>query len=156
GRGGARRQPARFRHVEAAGHGVALPRCARARRPLAASSGCALHRAKWARSGQAGPRCGIANDRRFALSKPAKYTDEVDPAWSTAAVDNFRVVPHPDSADPVALELDGTCPRCQDHMQHTEFLIAFRGVSPTSPDALRATLKTLRATGIVKEQLLPA
>lgn len=90
------------------------------------------------------------------MSKPVKYTDDVDPAWSAAAVDSFDVVPHPDSADPVALELDGRCPRCKDHMQHTEFLIAFRGVSPTSTDALRATLKTLRDTGVVSEPLLPA
>jgi hypothetical protein len=90
------------------------------------------------------------------LTKQFKYTDEVDPAWSTAAVKTFHVTPRPDSEDPVALELDGLCPRCKDHMQHTEFLIAFRGVSPTSPDALRETMKALRQAGVVKEQLLPA
>lgn len=90
------------------------------------------------------------------MSKPLKYTDEVDPAWSTTAVETFQVTPRPDSEDPVALGLDGLCPRCKDHMQHTEFLIAFKGVSPTSPDALRATVKTLRDAGMVNEPLLPA
>jgi hypothetical protein len=90
------------------------------------------------------------------LSKPLKYTDEVNPAWSTAAVETFQVTPRPDSDDPVALELDGRCPRCKDHMQHTEFLIAFKGVSSTSPDTLRATVKVLREGGAVKERLLPA
>jgi hypothetical protein len=90
------------------------------------------------------------------LSKPVKYTDEVDPAWSVDAVETFQVTPRPDSQDPVALELGGLCPRCKDHMQHTEFLIAFKGVSPTSPDALHATVKKLRESGLLKEPLLPA
>ena len=77
-----------------------------------------------------------------AWSKPLIYADEVDPAWSAAAIETFQVTPHPDSEDPVKLELDGLCPRCKDHMQHTEFLIAFTGVSSMSPDALRATVKT--------------
>jgi hypothetical protein len=41
-------------------------------------------------------------------------------------------------------------------MQHTEPLIAFRGVTTTSVDALRATVKTLRETGMMTEPLLPA
>jgi hypothetical protein len=41
-------------------------------------------------------------------------------------------------------------------MQHTEFLIAFKGVSPTSPDALHATVKKLREAGVLSEPLLPA
>jgi hypothetical protein len=90
------------------------------------------------------------------LSKPLNYTGEVDAVWSTAAVETFQVTPRPDSEDPVALELNGLCPRCKDHMQHTEFLIAFKGVSPTSPDTLRATVKTLRDAGVVSEPLLPA
>jgi hypothetical protein len=93
---------------------------------------------------------------RRISSKPLKYTDEVNPAWSTAAVETFHVTPRPDSEDPVVLDLDGHCPRCRDHMQHTEFLIAFRGVSSTSPNALRATVKTLRDAGLVNESLLPA
>lgn len=38
----------------------------------------------------------------------------------------------------------------------TEFLIAFKGVSPTSHDALRTMVKTLREAGMVNEPLLPA
>jgi hypothetical protein len=89
------------------------------------------------------------------LSKPLKYTDKNDPAWSAAAVKSFQVMPLPDSDDPVALELNGLCPNCEDHMQHTEFLIAFKGVSPTSPDTLHAIVKTLRNEGQLNKPLLP-
>lgn len=90
------------------------------------------------------------------LSKPIKYTDEIDPAWSITAVDTFKVTPRPDFDDPVALTLDGRCPRCNDPMEHTEFLIAFRGVGPTSPDALRAAVKPLWEAGELNKPALPA
>jgi hypothetical protein len=90
------------------------------------------------------------------VSKPLKYTDHVDPSWSTAAVAKFQVTPLPDSDDPVALDLNGHCPRCGDPMQHTEFLIAFKGVAEMRPEAFRATVKTLREAGVVNEPLLPA
>jgi len=92
----------------------------------------------------------------MSLAKPVKYTDQVDSGWSTSAVDTFRVTARPDSDDPVLLELDGRCPRCQDPMQHTESLIAFKGVSTTSDGSLRATVKSLRDSGLLNEALLPA
>ncbi|MDA9491396.1 MULTISPECIES: hypothetical protein [unclassified Bradyrhizobium] len=90
------------------------------------------------------------------MKKPVKYIDEPDPAWSVAAVEKFEVTPHPDAHDPMMLQLDGHCPRCEDHMQHTEFLIAFKGVAPTSPDTLRAAVEALRDKGLIGESLLPA
>jgi hypothetical protein len=89
------------------------------------------------------------------LTKQLKYTDQIDPAWSETAVDRFQVTPRPDAVDPVMLELNGSCPRCGHPMQHTEQLIAFRGVTTTSVDALRAAVKTLRDTGVMTESLLP-
>ena len=96
-----------------------------------------------------------SHNRSVSLRKAIKYTDEVDPTWSIASVEMFQVTPRPDSEEPVVLELDGHCPRCRDHMQHTEFLIAFKGVSLTSWPVSRDTVKSLRAAGVVNEPLLP-
>ncbi|KJC45376.1 hypothetical protein UB31_00290 [Bradyrhizobium sp. LTSP849] len=89
------------------------------------------------------------------MKKPLKYIDQPDPTWSALAVESFNVTPRPDAHDPMVLELDGNCPRCKDHMQHSEFLIAFKGVAPTSPETLRATVKTLRDAGMINGPLLP-
>ena len=83
---------------------------------------------------------------------PLKYTDLVDPEWSTAALSTFKVSALPIASDPVVIELDGECPRCGHNMQHTEPLVAFRGVAPTSPEALYETVKQLRVSGLIKDK----
>lgn len=87
------------------------------------------------------------------MSKPIKYTDSVDIAWAKTAVDRLRVTPLPDGEDPIALRIEGGCPRCNDHMSHTHYLIAYRGVAPTSPENFREAMK---AVGAMDKALLPA
>ncbi len=90
------------------------------------------------------------------MAKPLRYTDEMNTAWSTTAVDTFEVTAAPDYQHPVVLDLNGRCPRCDDPMEHTHWLIAFSGVSAmTRGDALHA-VEALRATGVLEESLLPA
>lgn len=89
------------------------------------------------------------------MTNPLEYTDEVNPSWSETAVNTFTVAAVPDAENPVVLDLDGRCPRCNDSMTHTHWLIAFSGVSGMErSDALRA-VEALRASGVLHEPLLP-
>lgn len=90
------------------------------------------------------------------MSKPLNYTDDVNLAWATIAVDKFTVTPLPTADDPVKLRLQGRCPRCNEPMEHTHNLIAFSGVAAMTPETLHATVKSLRSAGVIEEKLLPA
>ena len=90
------------------------------------------------------------------MTKALRYTNDVNPIWTKDAVGKFRAVGLPDSNDPVVLELDGCCPRCEDPMQHSESQIVFRGISTTSPNSLRAAVKAHREAGGKIQPLLPA
>lgn len=89
------------------------------------------------------------------MTKPLKYTDKVDAAWSANAVHTFQVTSIPDS-DPIVLDLDGRCPRCQDAMQDRHWLIAFSGVSSMTLDSAVQAREALRKTGVMDGPLLPA
>ncbi len=90
------------------------------------------------------------------MTRPLKYTDDRDPAWSAAAVDGFTVTGLPDHGDPVMLALDGRCPRCADRMRHIHNLVTFAGMAAASPEAVHAAVQALRAGGALSEPLLPA
>jgi hypothetical protein len=92
----------------------------------------------------------------MAKKRLLAYTDEVDESWAVTAVGTFQVVPSPDANRPVVLDLSGRCPRCDDAMRDTHWLIAFSGISGMSrEDAVRA-VDALREAGIAADPLLPA
>jgi hypothetical protein len=86
------------------------------------------------------------------MSKAIKYTDDADPGWATTALSTIRVSPAPDGDRPVALDLDGRCPRCRDEMEHTHWLITFRGFNELSRDDKLNAAAAVRDTGV---SLLP-
>jgi hypothetical protein len=89
------------------------------------------------------------------MAEPLEYTDEVNPSWSETAVNTFEVAAVPDDEDPVVLDLDGRCPRCNDAMTHTHWLIAFTGVSAMDRDEALHAVEALRASGVLDKPLLP-
>lgn len=84
------------------------------------------------------------------------YTDQVDESWAAKAIDTFEVAVEPDGAAPVVLDLSGRCPRCDDQMEDTHWLIAFSGVASLSREDAMAAVNTLLGTGIVVKPILPA
>lgn len=68
-----------------------------------------------------------------------------------ADIAQFEVQPTPEK-DPVALQIEGDCPRCKHAMSLTHYLIAFRGVAPTSPESFQ---EMLEAASLVPTSLLP-
>jgi hypothetical protein len=90
------------------------------------------------------------------MAKPIKYTDEVNEAWATGAMNTIRVSAAPDPLHPVVLDLEGNCPRCAHHMADEHWLMTFSGVSGMNRiDAVRA-FETLRNADVIKDPLLPA
>jgi hypothetical protein len=87
------------------------------------------------------------------MTKAMKYTDDADPVWARTALGTIRVSPAPDGETPVALDLEGRCPRCEDEMEYTHWLVTFRGFNELSRDDRLSAAAALRDTGV---SLLPA
>ena len=90
------------------------------------------------------------------MTKPLKYTTQIDESWADTAIDTIRVSVSPDLERPVVLNLEGHCPRCTHEIADEHWLITFTGVSSMArEDALR-TIEMLRKSGALKEPVLPA
>jgi hypothetical protein len=90
------------------------------------------------------------------MSRVLAYMDAFDPSWAARAIVTIQVSATPDRSPPVVLDLAGTCPRCDDGMTDTHWLITFSGVSTMGrDDALRA-IAALRDAGVPADPLLPA
>ena len=84
------------------------------------------------------------------------YDDTPDQRWSDQAVMTITVSPAPSPGHPYVLDLDGTCPRCQDHMRAEHWLISFSGVSAMDRDDKLRAAGAIDAEGLMPGALLPA
>jgi hypothetical protein len=89
------------------------------------------------------------------MAKELSYTENHDPEWSVLAIDLFDVTPLPNAHRPVAVDLDGRCPRCREPMQDTVFLIAYSGVSSMTRDEKLHAIEALQDMGVIDESPLP-
>ncbi|SFW71011.1 hypothetical protein [Amycolatopsis australiensis] len=90
------------------------------------------------------------------MAKPLNYTDDVDPSWAGRAMETLDVTPAPSADDPVVLELSGRCPRCDEKMEDSLWLITILGVSGLNREDAFNAADALREAGILAQPLLPA
>lgn len=90
------------------------------------------------------------------MTKPMEYTEDVDEGWAHTAMTSIKVHPVPDADRPLALDLDGSCPRCSDAMADTVWLVVISGLTPMSRQDKLSAVSSLRDIGALPDALLPA
>ena len=90
------------------------------------------------------------------MNESLPYTDLIDEEWADKALETLSVVPSSDGPNPIYVDISGNCPRCNEHMEYTHWLVILAGVASMSKTEKIHAIETLRKAGIAKGDTLPA
>lgn len=84
----------------------------------------------------------------MSSSKPIRYSEEVRPEDTEAALQTLSVKLFPDETKPTAVEFTGNCPRCGDQIQAREWLIVVAGSLRLNGAQMEAIVSRLDELGV--------
>lgn len=81
-------------------------------------------------------------------TKPILYSDDIRPQDTERALETMRLALFPNEINPLAIDFQGTCPRCGDRVQIRQWLVAVAGGLKMSDKQLEALASHLDELGI--------